>query len=226
MKRLAALVLLLPLAAVADAPTNDWPSTARTITALDGAAPSTCATVGDTVIDSDSGLVWVCTDSVNDTFRNAGGRILLKFRTSSSAFSGYATNCIPAFGSLASAPTSCANVAASPDQQFLAPANIFIGTCWGYVHSVTGTWGDGVDSITFKLRFQNTSTSTDSTASLTVDTDLTWTAAAFNEADPFADAAPTTNFIGVRPVVSATVDANTSITNINALFFCDATVWD
>lgn len=226
---LVSVFLLLPWVALGQV--HEVGRRTTTVTALAGIAPTACAAVGDTVIDSSSGLVWICTDAAADTFRNAGTRHTLEFHSVNAArathFDG--TFCIGG-GSRDSAavPATCGTTQVNFDRAFHTPHNWFIGTCWAYVYGVTGTFTDGVDSFSIDWRInRNTpAASTDVTPALTVTADLTWTAVAVNTADPYADASPTTQFLDLRPNLNTLTDADASITDFDIAVFCDVTEWD
>lgn len=221
----ALLVILVSVAASAD-----WPGTPSvTVVDLNGVAPTSCTTTGDTIIDSDSGLAWVCTSALLDTFRNAGGRQSLNFTAVNVArathFDG--TFCL-GYDVVNGGPGTCATVSANADRAYRTPHNIFIGTCWAYVYGVTGTWNDGTDSISFDWRMNRLSpaTSTDVTPALVVTSDLTWTSVSVNAVDPYADEAPTTSFIDLRPNMTSITDADASVTDVDIVVTCDMTEWD
>lgn len=230
MRRVLAALIALLLAAPVGA---DWPGIPSiTVTSLDGLAPAACTTTGDTIIDSDAGIVWVCTNAATEAFRQAGDRHTLEFQSVNAArvthFDG--TFCIGG-GSrdTAAVPSTCGAITTNFDRAYHTPHNLFIGTCWAYVYGVTGSFTDGVDSFSIDWRINKGPTgptSTDVTPALTVTADLTWTAVAVNTADPYADASPTAQLLDFRPNLNTLTDADTSITDFDIAIFCDVTEWD
>lgn len=165
----------------------------------------------------------VLADSDENDWPNTNARHTLMWRTyngvSATHFDG--TFCLPRPGATSNNPLTCTNITTNVDSAYFTTRNYFVGTCWAYIYSINGTWNDGTDSAVFDLRFQNQSTSTDSSVTLTVTADVTWTSKAFNIMDPFADTAPTADLISLRPSINSLTDANASVTDMDILFLCD-----